>query len=281
MTIVDLLRLLARRGAERRVPLRWLLHAPGRTTARFAATAHVQVVPESDGDDLMVKVNGEPYAWPKDTPLDDLLAVVSELALPDHPHQYLWGPTPLRRGDVVLDIGSCEGSFAALAAEKGAQVVAVEPSEKMRRVIRRLFELRGLPQPQIVDCALGASEGSATLLEAEEHPAYASLRDSTGEHPHMQHSTVRIMTLDQLVGQLDLPRVDYIKCDAEGFDVDIIKGAEKTLRRDHPRLAICTYHADDHFLQLHDFLTRLGYRVEGKGFLHVPGKFRVLMLHAA
>jgi hypothetical protein len=88
------------------------------------------------------------------------------------------------------------------------------------------------------------------------------------------------MTLDQLVRELALPRVDFIKCDAEGYDLDIIRSAEATLRRDRPRLAICTYHADDHYIRLHDFLTGLGYQVAGKGFLHAPGKFRVLMLHA-
>lgn len=270
--IVNLLRLLNRRGAEARVPLGWLLRSPSRVNARFARRAKVQMT--RDGQDLLVKINGELYVWPADAPVDDLVAVVAELVLPQHPHQYLWGPTQIRAGDVVLDIGSCEGSFAALAVARGAQVVAVEPSERMQRIIRRLFQCRNLPPPTIVGCALGASAGQAALIESSQHPGYAYLSDAVGA------GNVRVLTVDELVEILQLPRVDFIKCDAEGSDLDIIRGARQTLVRYRPRLAVCTYHADDHFLQLAEFLKELGYQVMGKGFMHTRRKFRVLMLHA-
>jgi FkbM family methyltransferase len=275
-----LLTLLIRRGPEGKVGWRWVLRRPGWLAARFAQNARVEVVNPADAiepDLTVVKVDGETYVWPKDTPLDDLLVIVCELVRPDHPHQYLWGGTQIRPRDVVLDVGSCEGGFAAIAAAKGAQVVAVEPSQKMQRLIRRLFEIRGLPEPQIVGCALGAQRGTAALVEEADHPAYASLSNAPAG---AAVTSVDVVPLDQLVEDLKLPRVDFIKCDAEGFDLDIVKSGHNTIQRFHPRLAVCTYHADDHFVRLHDYLTELGYRVRGKGFMHVPGKYRVLMLHA-
>lgn len=258
---------------EAQVPLTWLLHTPGAMNAKFAQRAKVESTP--DGlDNLLVKINGEPYIWPKEAPLDDLLAVVAELAEPKHPHQYFWGATQVKPGDVVLDIGSCEGSFAAIVAGKGAQVIAIEPSPRMQRVIRRLFEVRNLPEPRIIGCALGARSGSAALIEEADHPAYARLDGGSAGS-----ISVPVLSLDDFVEQQNLQKLDFIKCDAEGMDVEIITGGRKTLERFRPRLVICTYHADDHFNELAEFLDKLNYNVQGKGFLHAD-RFRVMMLHA-
>lgn len=272
--ITAIRRLLTRGGWEAKVPLSWLLHTPGAMNARFAREARVKTEPAGEGLQI-VRVNDEPYVWPVEAPLDDLLAVICELAEAKHPHQYFWGQTQIKPGDVTLDIGSCEGSFAAIAAAKGAEVLAIEPSPRMQKIIEKLFEVRGLKSPRILGCALGGTSGSAALVEEADHPAYARLEaGSTGS------GSVPVLSLDDLVEKENLPRVDYIKCDAEGMDVEIIKGGEKTLRRFRPRLVICTYHADDHFTQLCDFLSPLGYHVQGKGFLRSGGKFRVMMLHA-
>jgi FkbM family methyltransferase len=270
----DIWKLLARHGPEARVSLKWLFQSPGKINTQFVRDAKVEIIEEDSV--LQVRINGEPFIWPKNVPVDDLVIMVGELALANHPHQYLWGKTQINSGDIALDIGACEGGFAVLAAEKGARVIVVEPSVKMQRVIERLFECRNLPRPQIVGCALGATNGFATLAEEPDHPAYARLSEAGGK----MTSAVKVIGLDELVEQQQLARVDFIKCDAEGYDVDIIKSGEKTLRRDRPRLAICTYHHDDHYNQLAEYLIGLGYHVEGKGFLHSPGKFRVLMLHA-
>ena len=89
-----------------------------------------------------------------------------------------------------------------------------------------------------------------------------------------------VKTLDDLVVEMGLDRCDFIKCDAEGADVDIVMGGERTIRKFHPKLAICTYHADDHYRRLRGYLLRLGYQVRGKGFLNACGRLRVVMLHA-
>lgn len=271
--IGDLWKLITREKWEAQVPLSWLLHLPGAMNAKFAKKAKVETAPDGD-DALLVKINGESYIWPRQAPLDDLLAVVAELAEPMHPHQYFWGATQVKAGDVVLDIGSCEGTFAAIVAAKGANVIAIEPSPRMQRIIRRLFQVRHLPEPRIAGCALGATSGSAALIEDSDHPAYAKLDGGASGS-----ISVPLLSLDDFVEQQKLEKLDFIKCDAEGMDVDIIVGGKKTLERFRPKLVICTYHEDDHFNRLAEFLDGLDYNVQGKGFLH-SRKFRVMMLHA-
>jgi hypothetical protein len=56
---------------------------------------------------------------------------------------------------------------------------------------------------------------------------------------------VKTMTIDNFVKEEKIDRVDFIKIDTEGFEKEIIKGAEKTIKEFKPRLAIAAYHFPD------------------------------------
>ena len=57
---------------------------------------------------------------------------------------------------------------------------------------------------------------------------------------------VKLTTVDKIVSELDLQRVDFIKMDIEGSEQRALKGAQETIRRFKPRMAIASYHlADD------------------------------------
>jgi hypothetical protein len=69
-------------------------------------------------------------------------------------------------------------------------------------------------------------------------------------------------TIDELVRSGIAPRVDFIKMDIEGAELDALRGAMHTLRRDRPRLAISLYHRISDFETIPRFLAslELGYR---------------------
>ena len=56
---------------------------------------------------------------------------------------------------------------------------------------------------------------------------------------------VETTTIDQLVDELRLPRVDVLKLDIEGAERDALKGARSTLERFRPRLLIDANHLPD------------------------------------
>jgi hypothetical protein len=53
---------------------------------------------------------------------------------------------------------------------------------------------------------------------------------------------VPLTTIDHLVEELKLDRVDFIKMDIEGSEYRALEGARNTIARFHPRLAIAAYH---------------------------------------
>jgi UDP-3-O-acyl-N-acetylglucosamine deacetylase len=56
---------------------------------------------------------------------------------------------------------------------------------------------------------------------------------------------VPLTTIDKLVAELNLPRVDFIKMDIEGAEVPAMRGAHDTIKRFKPRMAIATEHKPD------------------------------------
>ena len=55
-------------------------------------------------------------------------------------------------------------------------------------------------------------------------------------------TSIETITLDDYVTARNLPRLDFIKMDIEGAELKALEGAQKTIRKYKPKLAICLYH---------------------------------------
>ena len=70
--------------------------------------------------------------------------------------------------------------------------------------------------------------------------------------------------LDSLVKELKISRLDFIKMDIEGMEIEALKGADDTIMKFAPRFAIASYHMRDQkqtFLQVEHILGGKGYSV--------------------
>ena len=153
-----------------------------------------------------------------------------------------WG---IRSGDVVLDCGAHVGAFAHQALARGARlVVAVEPSPRNVECLRRNFS-EEIEQGRVVIYPKGVWNRDELLVlrQMEENSAADTV---VMEQPGARTGDlVPLTTIDKLVVELGLTRVDYIKMDIEGAEVPALDGAAETLRRWKPRLALAAYHKDD------------------------------------
>jgi FkbM family methyltransferase len=161
--------------------------------------------------------------------------------------------------NIVLDIGAYVGMFtvkATLSVGERGRVVAVEPHPEHFSMLQDNCE--GLDNVTLVPKAVMASNGTGRLYITK-----AAGADNLVTHEG-HFVKVETVTLDQLVIDLQLPRIDFIKLDAEGAEVDVLKGGEETLKRT-PRLVVAVYHTTaegrDRLERVTAILNQAGYTV--------------------
>ena len=149
----------------------------------------------------------------------------------------------VKPGDVVIDAGSWIGDFAAYASAKGAKVYAFEPIEKNFKYLSQTAMLN----PNIVPLQKGLSSESSNkqiFLDECNTGASSFIKDMCFRGKKSS-SPVVTTTLDAFVKEQKLDKVDFIKSDIEGYERYMLMGAQETLRRFAPKLALCIYHLPD------------------------------------
>ena len=150
----------------------------------------------------------------------------------------------VKSGDIVIDAGSWIGDFAAYASVKGATTYAFEPTAATFELLKKTAELNGNIIP--VKKGLSDENVSANLLHnAGNTGGNRIATPSNSVNFAGTSSTIETTTIDDFVRENNLPRVDFIKADIEGFERHMLAGAQETLARFAPKLALCTYHLPD------------------------------------
>lgn len=131
-------------------------------------------------------------------------------------------------GDVVVDLGANMGNFTALAlaAHPDTRVVAVEPSRALNEAFVASVGLNPgfLDRVQLIRAFVGVSGKANSLIEAQAD----DYRDATWLSPE---------ELVQIVG----PRIDFLKCDIEGGEFDLLRANGGILKI--TRKMACEVHA--------------------------------------
>ena len=155
---------------------------------------------------------------------------------------YGTGERAVRAGDIVLDCGANIGVFTRVALERGARtVVAIEPAPENLESLRRNFK-EEIAAGRVVVYPKGVwdKDDVLTLRRDPNNTAadsFVILKDKDAASVQAP-----LTTIDKLVAELKLERVDYIKMDIEGAETKALAGAHGTLAKFRPRLSLASYH---------------------------------------
>jgi FkbM family methyltransferase len=177
---------------------------------------------------------------------------------------YGTGARAVHRGDIVLDCGANVGVFTREALNQGAGlVVAIEIAPENLECMRRNFadEIvhgRVLVYPK----GVWDKDDFLTLNVDPQNSA----ADSVVMRPEKSHDgpRVELTTIDKIVAELKLERVDFVKMDIEGAEQNALIGARATLAKYHPRLSLSAYHRPDDPKRIPELVRAAwsGYRME-------------------
>jgi FkbM family methyltransferase len=209
----------------------------------------------------------DPLYYPKKMPLKSLFQVISESFYPTQWHYYEIPETRVGKTDVVVDCGAAEGLFSLLVANKSSKVYAIEPLPSFIKALQTTF--KNHKNVEVLPYGLAQASGVAYM----DDNSIASSVGSTG------NTAIKLETIDNLFYEKGIA-INYLKADLEGFEMNMLKGAERTIAANKPKIAITTYHKKEHAKEIEAFLKKVNpaYKIKVKGIEERSGS--PVMLHA-
>lgn len=159
---------------------------------------------------------------------------------------YGWDGHGVKSGDIVLDCGANIGVYTRAALKAGAKlVVAIEPAPENIECLRRNFA-KEVEEGRVIIYPKGVWDKD-DMLELHVDPHNSAADSFVIDHKGWGTvHKVPLTTIDKLVEELKLERVDYVKMDIEGAEPRALQGGKGTLAKFRPRMAISAYHQPDH-----------------------------------
>ena len=171
-------------------------------------------------------------------------------------YEYNKGGTVIKadKGDIVIDGGGCWGDTALFFANE------VGPDGKV-------FSFEFIPNNiSIFEKNIAMNEKLKENIELVRNPLW---KDSVTkvyykddgpasnvglEAFNGQDGECYTMNIDELVKQKSIDKIDFIKMDIEGAELNALRGATETIKKYKPKLAIALYHSTEEFESIPSFI---------------------------
>jgi len=148
-----------------------------------------------------------------------------------------------------IDGGAFRGETSVEFAEWAnsyQKIIAFEPDKENYRNLQERIEAAKLNHVELVHAGLWSEDGTLALTHAGD--------DGTGSYISADgQERVVVKALDSVAKD----RVTFIKLDIEGAELEALKGARETIRRDRPRMAVCIYHKPEDIWEIPRYIKSL------------------------
>jgi FkbM family methyltransferase len=176
----------------------------------------------------------------------------------------------VKPGDTVLDVGAHIGLFAVIASRlTGAtgKVIAFEPAPATFNLLQQTVHINKADNIiATVQKAVGSGPGKTTFFISDSVADNSnSLVSYLGDRP-LNGIDIEITSIDTIVAEEKLNRVNFMKIDVEGAEYDTLRGAAQTFKQFAP-YAIVAIHPvpivakGDKLEDIYDFIVGLNYRI--------------------
>lgn len=188
----------------------------------------------------------------------------------------------------VLDVGANKGQFSELLLEGISGDLRVHCFEPARLTFEMLVARFGGDSRLILNnFALGSRSGSARLHYDEPGSGLASVYQRRLDHQpglrFTQSEEISVRTVDEYCAERELDRIDLLKIDAEGHELDVLRGAERSLQARKVRMVTfefggCNIDSRTYLQDFFHFFSAMSggrmYRITPSGFMMPLERYR-------
>lgn len=195
--------------------------------------------------------------------------------------------------DMYFSLPQFSGNFAETFVDAGAfvgdtverfiwenlgtfkHIYAFEPGIKQYRALSKrvnrlaeewAFDLKSVTLEQM---GLSATSDKMQCIYTNDHPLRHALSKEGGAiiEEGNEEQQCQVVSLDHY---LDGKAVSFIKVDIEGMEMDFLRGAEQTIRRFRPKMALCAYHYPSDLYEIAEYVHQLVPEYKFSLRLHAP-----------
>ena len=191
-------------------------------------------------------------------------------------YKYRWGNnraevetilSTVKKGQNCIDIGAHKGAYTywfSKAAGLTGHVDAFEPQPILAEQLRKVIHATNICNTEIHQIALSNISGTAKLAI----PSLADCSPSAkliGQQNLQQDKVIEVSTttIDEFYHDHFARPISFIKCDAEGHELEIFEGGEKVIQQDRPVILFeceTRHHSLEKMMLTFDFLLSRDYR---------------------
>jgi FkbM family methyltransferase len=179
-----------------------------------------------------------------------------------------------KKGDIVVDVGAHYGFYTLYASNlvgADGMVLSFEPHPDNYKGLLINLQLNGIKNVKAFNMALGEFDGKTRLY----------IRSHSGGHSTFLRSkyyiNAELAKLDIVVERLNFKKVDLIKIDTEGAELNVLDGASKVIERFKPNLTMAAYHFQGEATELEGWLKKYPFYTAKRAhnnFLHATPRTR-------
>ncbi len=132
-------------------------------------------------------------------------------------------------GGVMIDVGAWYGPWSLRLAKRADRLIAIEPTARYE-VLRKM-----LPEnAEVIHAAASDQAGMGELWTVGHGSGTEGMSSLRRRAIHGGSLSVPLIRIDDL----DASDVRFIKIDVEGHELNVLRGAAETVRRERPRLLV-------------------------------------------
>jgi len=146
-------------------------------------------------------------------------------------------------GDYVIDAGACMGDTALIFSNtvgSTGKVFAFDPVAEHLEILN--YNIKNFPHNNVIAIPYGLSNREVScqpLVINSYNPGF-----------RLDNQNIPLCSIDAFVRTHNVDKVDFIKMDIEGSELDALLGAQESIRKFKPKLAISLYHKPNDIFEL-------------------------------
>lgn len=166
----------------------------------------------------------------------------------------------MEKGGVIVDIGAHTGLYTLLLAPAFSRAVLFEPDPETFLLLRKNLSINALDCATAILAAASDKSGEGQLKVTGKYSGTTRLAasDESSDDDHI--ISVQLLTLDEVVAQLGIQRINFLKIDTEGHELNVLRGAFQILEKSRGALVL---YENSNFESVCEFFEELGWKVFG------------------